>query len=249
MKRLLLCGAALAVLLDAGSAMAADMAVKAPVMAPAAFSWTGFYVGGNVGGTWADDPSTYVGAVAAVATTFTVDMRAQSVIGGLQIGGNWQTGMLVLGAEADFDGRDLNFPAMGVNTTFIREDVSQREGWLGTARGRIGLAEGRALFYVTGGLAYGEVEHSFEKTYPLAGVSLGASDSTVRAGWTAGGGIEYALWKNLIVGAEYLHVDLGTTELTVPSLMRVGVVGTASFVDRSDIVRVRVDWLFGAPVM
>jgi len=234
-----------------GSALAADMATKAPpIAAPSpAYNWTGFYVGVNLGGTWADNDSTYVGGtVGYPIAPHTVDLQSASVIGGGQIGANWQTGMFVLGAEADIDGRYLNASASGILTPTgsILDQVTQTENWIGTVRGRVGLAQGRALFYATGGLAYGDIEHTYTKTYPAAGLTFGASDSAVGTGWTVGGGIEYAIWNNVTVGVEYLHVDLGTTTLSVATTVAAAA-GQATFSDRSDIVRLRVNWLFGVP--
>lgn len=239
---------ALLVAMPLGTAGAADMPVKAPPAPVAApFSWTGFYAGLNLGGTWADNDSTYVGATAISIVTHAVGLRSASAIGGGQIGGNWQTGMFVLGAEADIDVRNLSASGNGALTPSgsLVEQVALKENWVGTVRGRLGLAEGRALFYATGGLAYGDIEDSYTKTYPTTGLTTGSSGSLVRAGWAAGGGIDYAIWKNVAIGVEFLHVDLGSTTLTTPA----GVVlaqGRATFANRSDIVRARVDWLFGA---
>ena len=73
------------------------------------------------------------------------------------------------------------------------DQLSSRYDWLGTARGRVGVASGNALFYATGGLAYGRVSHqySYDVTNASNGYQLfGSSDNPF--GWTAGGGIEYA---------------------------------------------------------
>jgi opacity protein-like surface antigen len=77
---------------------------------------------------------------------------------------------------------------------------STSDTWLSTVRGRAGYAFGGILPYVTGGLAVGDIRAA---TPGFAG----ASDTN--AGWTAGGGIEFALPGNWSAKAEYLHVDLG----------------------------------------
>jgi opacity protein-like surface antigen len=147
------------------TATAADMMVKAPVYkvpAPPPFTWTGFYVGGNLGGAWADNDSTYVGvAVGYSIAPHTVSLPSASVVGGGQIGGNWQTGMFVLGGEADIDGRYLNASANGVLTQSRRAGYAEggldrngpRPGWACRGQGTIlrnrrpGLRQHRARLH------------------------------------------------------------------------------------------------------
>jgi outer membrane immunogenic protein len=82
--------------------------------------------------------------------------------------------------------------------------------WLGTLRGRVGfLPTQRVLLYVTGGLAYGELE----STYAFNSTAIGPiplSISRTKAGWTVGGGIEAGLWSRWTAKVEYLYVDLGS---------------------------------------
>jgi outer membrane immunogenic protein len=112
MKKLLIAIAALG--LVGTPALAADMAVKAPLPPPApVYSWTGFYVGGNIGGSWGDANTDLAGTGSfrtPVATTFFgfVDSnkaRLDGVIGGGQLGYNYQfSPQWVLGFEADIQG-------------------------------------------------------------------------------------------------------------------------------------------------
>ena len=75
------------------------------------------------------------------------------------------------------------------------------------ARVRLGAAPANSwLAYVTGGVALADVEAI---AHQANGDSF--SESHVRAGWTAGAGIEYAIDKNWSAKLEYLHVVLNDT--------------------------------------
>ncbi len=195
MKRILLAGA---LTLAAASANAADIprppppVVKAPVVAPlTAYDWTGFYIGINGGGAWGrsnfDGPTGTLG-----------NFNTSGWLAGGTAGYNLQYGHAVFGVEGDIDWTNIKGSAPcvgGITTCQVTSD------WLGTARGRLGYAFDRFLPFVTGGLAVGNVN---------ANVPGFASASNTNAGWTAGGGLEYALGRNWTAKAEYLHVDLGS---------------------------------------
>jgi len=177
-----ICVATLAALI-AAPAVAADMAVKAPPPAPApAYSWTGWYVGGNAGASFGHAKTDFNAAPATVNTTFgsfdtpglagSAITEPAGVIGGGQIGYNWQfSPILVAGLEADIQAsgeRDsitltgpFSFTGVGqpvTGTTVI--DYQTKIDWFGTVRGRIGylFGDGAVMTYVTGGLAYGKVD-------------------------------------------------------------------------------------------
>src|SRR5258705_2797567 len=104
MKKFLLSSYAVAVL-AAGPAVAADLAVKAPVYkaSPAApvFSWTGFYIGVNPG--FASSRTKITDADGWWAGSPLHEYTNWGFAGGGQIGFNYQTGGLVYGIEADLD--------------------------------------------------------------------------------------------------------------------------------------------------
>jgi len=76
--------------------------------------------------------------------------------------------------------------------------------------------EPRFLLYGTGGWAYGHISTDFRSVAaPTAAASFNdnvefASNSTTKAGWVVGGGLEVALDQNWMLRAEYLYADLGT---------------------------------------
>jgi outer membrane immunogenic protein len=202
-----------------GAAVAADMPVKAPLIAPQ-FSWSGCYIGGNVGGAWADinqsvsDPED--------ALFFPLSGRSSSVIAGAQAGCNWQvTPNWVFGAEGDFSWLDLK--RRHEHTTTGGEDITGSQTtklrWLTTVRARLGYAWDRNLLYVTGGLAGGSIKSSASVTQvdvdgPNAFNTLfsGATSHT-RWGWTVGAGYEYAFTRTISGKLEYLHFDLGSISM------------------------------------
>ena len=261
----------LAVVAMTGSALAADMAPrynKAPAPVPVAiYNWTGFYVGGNVGYGWYDRNSTLIApdaasvaffgpslAAGALPSTYAVNPRG--ALGGGQIGYNWQSGMWVFGVEADIQGADVK-GSTTISTTGIPGFVpitgtaTEKLDWFGTARGRVGYAANTALFYVTGGLAYGHVSHSYFTAAPLVGQSAFGSDSRVDVGYTVGAGVEWAFNNNWSVKGEYLYVDLGSHSTTAFGVTGTPVGATLRLSEREqyNIVRVGLNYKWGGPVV
>ena len=250
--------------------LAADIAVKAPPSPPApAWSWTGFYVGGNVGYSWGNADSDFTLTV----PTFPVGLvpkslsdlaRPNGIIGGPQIGYNWQSSRTwVFGVEADWQGSGQKAsstlppqPSTGLlGGGTIQTPYDAKIGWFGTVRGRIGYAFDRVLLYATGGLAYGEVKIAGSVTD--SGIVLGTpysavtpfSGSKVNTGWTFGGGIEGAFAGNWSWKVEYLYLDLGSLDASSP-----GALSPAGFEPMNahtrftdNIVRVGLNYRFGAP--
>jgi outer membrane immunogenic protein len=226
-------------------ALAADMPVKAPPMAPVvapAYSWTGFYIGGNGSYEWTDGktyPLTGTQAVAPNAGVgilswqafanypLTSNLGQRGAIGGLQAGYNWQFNSVVTGIEADFDMSSARrsastfASAVFAPVTFSStSNISRRLDDLGTLRVRIGIASDRTLLYATGGLAYvqSKLGYSVALSNGLTPNTAGSASNTTtvwQAGWTLGAGIEYALWQHWSVKAEYLYYDLGTQSTTI----------------------------------
>jgi outer membrane immunogenic protein len=172
----------------AGSAAAADLAVKAPPpgLAPAYLSdWAGFYIGINGGGGWA-------------STTFDFNPVLNATTSGGLIGGhagyNWQYGSVVAGLEVDFDGADIKKTVLG---------LEEKTNELASARARVGYVFFPSL------LAYGTAGAGWGHT-TLTDVT-GASIAANQFGWVAGAGLEYKLVDHVLLRAEYLHYDFGKT--------------------------------------
>jgi outer membrane immunogenic protein len=212
---LLATASSLAILGAVGNALAADlparMPVKAPVVvAPAPFSWTGFYIGVHGGGAWLDHKqSTTEGGDPGCG--FVVDCSVDkfgAAVGGLA-GYNLQAGQFVFGVEVD--GSWLSVKASKtVPTTPITQGlvtIHSKVDWLATIRGRLGVTVmPTTLLYATGGAAFGGVKSGwFDSFIPPDTVNI---DKT-KVGWVAGGGIEHAFARNWSVRVEGLYHDLG----------------------------------------
>jgi outer membrane immunogenic protein len=203
------------------TAFADDFAVKDPNLA---CMWCGLYVGGNAGWTWGRDAVTTTtffstGApadIAAVNATSSPTLTSNGLIGGGQIGYNWQFGRAVIGLEADADFPSLKvsqggvFPFATMPALTFTTATSVSTDWLVTVRPRIGWTEHNWLLYVTGGLAAAR-ENVSQNVNLLMGVVLSNSFSDTQFGWTAGLGAEGKLTPNLSVKLEYLYTDLGST--------------------------------------
>jgi len=201
-----------------GTAFAAEPAPLPPPIP--IFTWNGLYVGGQIGYAWGKDPVTWSGISnddELAGGTFS--HSPQGVIGGAHVGYNLQYNQwLVLGIEGSVDGTTLSHTlAVPVNDVFGDTPGSitaRSEGDVqGSLRGRIGIAFDRALIYGTGGIAFTGFNTTIvDATGFFTGVpGTNATFSNTRAGWTAGGGIEYALTDNWWVRAEYRYSNFGHT--------------------------------------
>jgi outer membrane immunogenic protein len=197
------------------SAQAADLGGYAPPPPPAyidsrpALMWTGLYVGLNAGYSSSRDFTREVSALPYDGAALEqMHSRTSGFTGGGQIGYNYQMGHFVAGIEADFNYVDLSRTKTSLSGA-VTEDISG--SFIGTVRPRVGVAFGPALLYATGGLAYGSVDTTIVGN--TANI-LSASSTGIRVGWAAGAGGEYALNRNLSVRLEYLHTDLGRTDLS-----------------------------------
>ncbi len=193
------------------------------------YNWTGFYAGLNMGGAVNDSKYTLSPSgnfltdptVSPTENPLRTDRAGHgggAFTGGGQLGYNYQSGSLVFGVETDFnyDGindsdsvnRLLQSPLIG---SFVHT-VTQKVDCFGTVRGRLGYTPcNRLLVYGTGGFAYGDVSSISDALFTLAGDHYVGSSSGLQAGWTAGGGIEYAITRCWSVKVEYLLVELGKT--------------------------------------
>jgi outer membrane immunogenic protein len=212
MKKILAGAAAL--LGTAMGAQAADIAVKAPYLkAPVAmvYDWTGFYIGVNAGvGIGRDYTRLAIPGGASFEATY---LNPQGALGGGQIGYNWQVpnslfGALVFGVEADIQGTGMrdSFSCLLGCLPGLNANFNQKLDWFGTVRGRVGIATGPVLTYVTAGWAYGNVKTTLTETI---GTTAAFSSNQNRGGWTVGSGLEASLGGNWTGKIEYLWINLG----------------------------------------
>jgi len=245
-------------------ASAADLprrtvAPVAPIVSVPVFTWTGFYVGVHAGYAFSESDIRTTGVlqgnidnVNALARPPSVSSERDGFIGGAQIGFNYQFGMFVAGIEADisytdlsetqtyFSPRDFGRAVAGTPSTF-----SQDLEYLGTVRARLGVAFDRALVYVTGGFAYGDVSYRADFLTAGGALQFAGRSSDIEVGYALGAGVEYAFTNNLTLKAEYLYYDLGSKNVTVNSIPGVG---TGSYISRFEteghIARVGLNYKF-----
>jgi len=254
----------------AGPALAADLAIKAPVYkAPpmAVPTWAGWYVGGNAGWVGSADnavtnTATDTGggglgaALAGNAIPGSAPLKYSGFLAGGQFGYNWQVRNWVYGLEADFDGST----ARGSSTVSyptppfvpITTGYSRELDWLATVRGRVGYTLLPSfLVYGTGGLAVGETKVGSSAVAPAAAPppesepTTNITASNTSAGWTAGAGVEWMFAPQWSVKAEYLYVDLGNHSNTLTYTYGPNTSTMTSTVrDTDNIVRAGVNYHF-----
>lgn len=275
-------------------------AMAAPPTVVAAYNWTGFYIGGNLGYSWgrASSVETFTDATSGAVLSSSADrFDMNGVIGGGQAGYNWQADRWLFGVETDLQGSgqkgntpfscaggtagatvlaglsgSCSLGHVGDTAPFnvvafpVLGNLAQKLEWFGTFRGRVGvMATPTFLFYVTGGLAYGEVstggtisgvnitgtQGTNNSTSTAVAASFG--NSSTRAGWTVGTGIEGVISGNWTAKLEYLYIDLGNVSGTfvTPVLAPSGAIVRTSYSSHvtDNILRVGVNYHFGGPAV
>jgi outer membrane immunogenic protein len=232
LKKLLLAGAGIVALLSE-PAGAADLARPAPVYAPppppvvAVFTWTGCYVGGNVGGAWVNTHSYDTNGVLtgfAGLPALNGDLGSQTVgafAGGGQLGCDYQVDRFVFGISGMFDGTSLNASIDQPGGFFTS---GPQVPWLATLTARAGVAvTPTGLLYAKAGGAWMKDNFSvgltqagaaFLGTLPVPLIATPgtlANVSFTSSGWTAGAGFEWAFNDRVSVFAEYDYMNFSTT--------------------------------------
>ena len=217
-------------------ALAVDLGARpygaAPVYAAPLYNWTGFYIGGHVGGAFSGS-NNFNGLVLS-------DYSAR-LLGGVQAGGDWQFAPnWVVGVEGQYSwlGKN-NLHAIFPGGLAFNND--QRA--LGSITGRIGYTWGPGLVYVKGGYAYSDNRD----TLTFAGVPVAFTlDRNHRDGYTLGAGLEYMFAQNWSAKAEYQYYDFGSSRFVAP----VALVPFGSFHNDEHTLKAGVNYRFnwGAPV-
>lgn len=212
--------------------------------------WSGFYWGVNGGYGWSEDFSTEGANNAGFPLQSLGERELDGGFGGFQGGFNWQTRSLVLGVETDFQW--AGFKGSLGPTSFSRQGISataaDEVNYFGSIRGRIGLADGPVLVYVTGGLAYADVDYELFLVDRARNNVTFRSDSK-RIGYVVGVGAEWTFAPSWSAKLEYQHLDLGDQSNTASVLNASGVpngvtVTTADLVE-FQTVRIGLNYKFG----
>jgi outer membrane immunogenic protein len=215
-------------------ALAADVIYEEPMapmaIAPVASGWTGVYIGLQAGGAFnpssPDDQGIFAsfgndtafpgfpgGIAGAFGNSFDSSFDS-GFVGGAHIGYDYQINDFVVGAILDINAMDIAVNQNSFSNTPAFYEAERSLDYLATARLRAGyLITPMALAYVTGGLAYGEVDYGFSTNSPAVVGAAGRPANVYEGeddwGYSVGGGMEVKLTENLSFGAEYLYTNLG----------------------------------------
>lgn len=205
MFKRLLAGTALCVVTSA--ALAADLPVRSAPMAPAprlAMSWSGFYVGAQIGGATTE----------AKMVDFDNDRATlswQSVFVGLHAGYDHQIGNIVLGIEGDVNARFGSSESSLTYFDAIPWGWRSATKWDASVRARLGfLVTDSTLLYATGGVAFANMKLDNPSCRACADWDDINLYGGTRTGWTVGAGIQYALSSNWSLRGEYRYADYGS---------------------------------------
>jgi outer membrane immunogenic protein len=212
MKRVLFGSMALIALGVSAPAVAADMPVKAAPPPPVVYDWSGAYVGFNIGGIWADIERTHV-YPAPFQNEYTTSN--DDAIYGFHAGFQQQWGIWVLGIEAAYSAcfHECNGTVGPLGPPFAADLAHYNKITnLFTVGPRLGWAWDRWMFFVTGGYAVASLKGQYVVNSTGLQVFPTFSGQSWNDGWFAGAGIEYMVYKgplvDVILGAEYQHIDL-----------------------------------------
>ena len=229
LKKVVLC--ALALFPAFGDAFAADLPRRhrqQDLFSPAPVStWTGFYVGAQLGYAWGSDRSEI--SVPGFPFVFTNDDHdASGVVGGVHAGYNFQTGLAVFGVEGDLEIAGIEGSERRTGSSLFAgfaTSSDMKADFQGSLRARLGFAMlDRMMLYGTAGLAFANIQNTYSLTFPPGNV-FGAAPGTATAkfdewrwGWTVGAGVEYAVMSNWTARLEYRYTSFNAYENALPVL-------------------------------
>jgi outer membrane immunogenic protein len=239
----------------ASPVLAADLPSSAPppprapvafAPPPPPFSWTGIYIGGNIGWGWTDvtltdtgpDFNIPPGPVFPLGTQNTLSQNG--FLGGAQLGFNYQISQFVVGLEGDFD-----YTAIDNNQSAgAFGGADYKDPWTATFDARFGVALDRALLYGKAGGAW--MQEKYNVTAPDGSALTGTFG---RWGWTVGAGLEYAILNNLTAKVEYDFMDFGSQNQSLTpnatDLVTGNVTGDANKSQlTASVIKVGVNFLF-----
>jgi outer membrane immunogenic protein len=236
----------------AGVASAADLAVKAaPYVAPT-YDWSGFYLGGFIGGGWSHNDASEpdLGIVGILVNAPVIQTTSgSSFIGGIQGGDRYQIGKLVVGWEGDIAWGDTGGtsttafgPSIVPGVTFGRT-LNTSIKWTATATSTVGIAHDNWLLYGKAGVAWAHLDDNYNSSLTVAGAGtvpfFSGTGGQDRVGWTVGTGIEWGVWQNWSIKAEYDYIDFGTKTTPITGTVLPGIVGLPASIGLEDNLRIQ----------
>lgn len=202
----------------------------AAAQAPA--NWTGLYAGAHAGYLsssmdWTTNQAFGLNIVAGGA----VSHDPKGFLFGGQLGYNYQFNRnWLVGVEGTFsftnadDTSSKNFPLTTIGGFRFADQTNFKSeiDWIATLTGRLGYVQDSWLFYVKGGAAWAKAQAELSGNVTIrnldntinASILYSWSDNRMMVGWTVGGGVEYMLTRNWIVGLEYNYIDFGKKDFS-----------------------------------
>jgi len=226
------------------SAFAADMAAPPPYRAPAmvatAYNWSGFYIGGEVGGAWSDMAYLHTNTGGIIDP---ITHHPSSWAGGGQVGFQYQWSNIVAGIEGNFIATDLNATALAPFSPDRSNSVKINS--LATVVGKLGVAFDRWMVYGKGGWA---TANSDFRRFITSTNTTTATSSGWDNGWTVGVGFDYAVLDNLILGFEYDYARINIADRNqtlAPAFAGTGTDTVTSARADVQLAMVRLSYKFG----
>jgi outer membrane immunogenic protein len=226
-----------------GPVLAADLPLEPTPSVASRFSWTSCYLGGHLGGGFAQkdvtDPvqlvqDSFLGAGSTTGTT-TVSPAPTGVVIGGQIGCDYQfASSWVVGIEGSASGstvkgsRTVGLPLGNPDTALVAASVE----FLPSVTARLGYAVDNVLFYARGGVAL--AGDRYNVTGSFAGAPFGFEGLDNHVGWLAGGGVEWAFSRHWSANIEYDFYQFGHSSV----LMSDSINGFAGIVNTRQSVQV-----------
>lgn len=207
----------------------------------AAPSWTGFYLGAFIGAGWGTDQATLTSlSFTTLPGPFPLASPSISgVLGGGQIGYNYQTGWVVLGVEGDFAGTGIK----GTAPCVVVFSCSASDNWLATVSARVGgLVGNQTLVYLKGGGAWENAKYTGTDNLGVVippGASI--SSTSTNTGYLLGIGVEYAFTNHWHGFIEYNYMDFGTNSVSFSGF---GGSGTATLADKLSVIKGGLNYEF-----
>jgi outer membrane immunogenic protein len=198
------------------AAAAADMALKAPLVAPIPYTWSGFYVGGQVGGGWfanqvTNGPNPADGTVNFPPGFVHNTANGSGWLGGGYAGFNYQINQFVVGIDGDYSWANLTAGTSDIGPTGFTNISKDTVKWIATVTGRLGYAVNNWMFFGKAGWAWAGFSGS-SATFNVAGTNTNNNtNAESRNGWTLGTGLEWGFAPHWSTKIEYDYVKFMTS--------------------------------------
>lgn len=174
------------------------------VGAASAQDYSGFYIGGQIGGVRASDDYTAYTPRNSFAGFDLQGLGGSVMAGGGQVGYNWDQGAYVLGVEGSLTAFGMNEISTSSDSQGSVPPFGSKIDNLMTIMPRIGFKSGNALIYAKAGVAMSSIGATHDQNGTII------SDSSTATGWSAGVGAEFPLADRLTARLDYTYADFGT---------------------------------------